>query len=208
MYCLNMLKIALRLSTHNVVYEDIASKFFEHFLYIADAINHNEGTGLWDEEDGFYYDRLRAADGSCELLRMRSVVGLVPVFASETLEADEALRHSGFNRRMQWFIENRPDLTEGLASMTESGVEQRRLLSVVNAKRLERILQRVFDESEFLSPFGVRSLSRYHKDHPYTLAFNSARRSGSLTSLPNLSRVCSAEIQIGGDRFGSPSIFC
>ena len=172
MYCLNMLKIALRLSSHNIAYEDIASKFFEHFLYIADAINHEGGTGLWDEEDGFYYDRLRAANGDRLLLRVRSLVGLVPLFAAETLESDETIRRSGFNRRMQWFIDNRPDLTEGLASMTESGVAQRRLLSVVNPQRLQRILQRVFDETEFLSPYGVRSLSRFHNDHPYSLSFN------------------------------------
>ena len=172
MYCLVMLKIALRLSTVNIAYEDIASKFFEHFLYIADAVNHEGGTGLWDEQDGFYYDRLRAADGSRQLLRMRSLVGLVPLFAAETLEADDALRGTGFNRRMQWFIDNRPDLIEGLASMTETGVAQRKLLSLVNLPRLRRILERAFDENEFLSPFGIRSLSRYHKDHPYTLSFN------------------------------------
>ena len=172
MYCLNMLKIALRLSSHNSVYEDIASKFFEHFLYISDAINHNQGSGLWDEEDGFYYDGLRAADKSRKLLRVRSLVGLVPLFAADTLDADVVAQSSGFNRRMQWFIDNRPDLTEGLAPMTESGVEERRLLSVVNPSRLARILHRVFDEAEFLSPFGVRSLSKYHKDHPYTLDFN------------------------------------
>jgi hypothetical protein len=172
MFCLNMLKIALRLSSYNVVYEDIASKFFEHFLYISDAINHNEGSGLWDEEDGFYYDALRGADGGRRLLRVRSLVGLVPLFAADTLEADTVVQRSGFNRRMQWFIENRPDLTEGLASMTEVGVEQRRLLSVVNPGRLVKILKRVFDENEFLSPYGVRSLSRFHKDQPYTLTFN------------------------------------
>ncbi len=172
MFCLNMLKIALRLSSYNVVYEDIASKFFEHFLYISDAINHNQGSGLWDEEDGFYYDGLRGAEGDRRLLRVRSLVGLVPLFAADTLEADTVVQRSGFNRRMQWFIQNRPDLTEGLASMTEVGVEQRRLLSVVNPGRLVKILRRVFDESEFLSPYGVRSLSRFHKDNPYTLAFN------------------------------------
>ena len=171
MFCLNMLKIALRLASYNVAYEDIASKFFEHFLYISDAVNHNQGSGLWDEEDGFYYDGLRGAGGQRRLIRIRSLVGLVPLFASETLEADTVVQRSGFNRRMQWFIENRPDLTEGLASMTERGVEQRRLLSVVNPIRLMRILQRVFDEKEFLSPYGIRSMSRFHKDHPYELNF-------------------------------------
>ncbi len=171
MYCLNMLKMSLRLAEHDETYEDIASKFFEHFLYIADAINHHDGGGLWDEEDGFYYDRLRVSNGEGKLLRVRSMVGLVPLFASDTLAPEVVQQRPGFRRRMQWFIDNRPDLTHGLASMTASGVAQRRLLSVVNRQRLERILQRVFDEDEFLSPFGLRSLSRFHKDHPYTLSF-------------------------------------
>jgi hypothetical protein len=168
MYCLNMLKIALQLATIDPTYEDIASKFFEHFLYIADAINHHEGSGLWDEEDGFYYDRLRA-DGSHTMMRVRSVVGIVPIFAADTLEPQLVDRHPGFKKRMQWFIDNRHDLTEGLASMTHGGIEQRRLLSVVNQVRLERMLQRIFDENEFLSSFGVRSVSRYHKDHPFVM---------------------------------------
>ncbi len=169
MYCLNMLKIALQLSAVDPAYEDIASKFFEHFLYIADAINHYEGSGLWDEQDGFYYDRLRLGDGSHTLVRVRSLVGLVPLFATDTLEQATVDKHPGFKKRMQWFIDNRHDLTAELAPITQCGIEQRRLLSVVDRSRLERILQRVFDESEFLSPFGIRSLSRYHRDHPYNL---------------------------------------
>jgi hypothetical protein len=164
-----MLKIALQLAFLNPCYEDIASKFFEHFLYISDAINHHEGSGLWDEDDGFYYDRLQVADGQHILLRIRSLVGLVPLFASDTLEQQTIDRHPGFKKRMQWFIDNRKDLTEGLASMTEGGMEERRLLSVVNRSRLERILQRLFDESEFLSPYGIRSVSRYHAEHPFEL---------------------------------------
>ncbi len=172
MYCLNMLKIALQLAFLNPCYEDIASKFFEHFLFISDAVNHYTGSGLWDEEDGFYYDRLRVGDGKYTHLRVRSLVGIVPLFASDTLEQSTIDRHPGFKKRMQWFIDNRPDLTEGLASMTEGGLEQRRFLSLVNRNRLERIFQRLFDETEFLSDFGIRSVSRYHAEHPYELHLN------------------------------------
>ncbi len=172
MYCLNMLKIALQLAFLNPCYEDVASKFFEHFLYISDAINHHEGSGLWDEDDGFYYDRLRVADGQHIFVKVRSLVGLVPLFAADTIEQQTIDRHPGFKKRMQWFIDNRKDLTEGLASMTEGGMEERRLLSVVNKGRLERILQRLFDETEFLSPYGIRSVSRYHAEHPYELDVN------------------------------------
>ena len=168
MYCLNMLEIALQLASFDTAYEDIASKFFEHFLYISYAINHSDGSGLWDDEDGFYYDRLRL-DGTHILLKVRSLVGLIPLLASDTLEARTIDKHPGFKKRMQWFIDHRKDLTEGLASMTERGTNSRRLLSVVNRPRLERMLQRLFDETEFLSPFGIRSLSRYHKEHPYRI---------------------------------------
>ncbi|MGA8027033.1 MAG: glucosidase [Bryobacteraceae bacterium] len=172
MYCLNMLKIALQLAEIDSTYEDIASKFYEHFLRIADAINHHEGSGLWDEEDGFYYDRLRLGDGAHTTVRVRSLVGLIPLFATDTLEEQNLDRHPGFKKRMQWFIDHRHDLIEGLASMSQCGMEQRRLLSVVNRDRLERILQRVFDENEFLSPYGIRSLARDHQEHPYTLSLN------------------------------------
>jgi len=172
MYCLNMLKIALHLAAHDTSYADIASKFFEHFLYIADAVNHHDGTGLWDEADGFYYDNLRVGEGRHELLRVRSLVGIVPLFATDTLDQHTLQAHPAFQRRMQWFIDHRRDLTEGLASITQSGVEERRLLSVANRSRLERMFERLFDEEEFLSPFGIRSLSRYHKDHPYQLSLD------------------------------------
>jgi hypothetical protein len=153
MYCLMMLKMALSLADEDPAYEDIASKFFEHFLYIADAINHFEGTGLWNEEDGFYYDRLRQpSTGEGLQLRLRSMVGLVPLFAADTLESKTLQRFSGFPKSMNWFIQNRPDLTSGLASMTEMGIGERRLLSVVNRDRLVRITRRLFDECEFLSP--------------------------------------------------------
>ena len=170
MYCLSMMQMALYLAEDEPVYADIASKFFEHFLYIADAINHHGGNGLWNEEDGFYYDRLLKDDGNSVALKLRSLVGLVPLFAVETLESEALAKHPGFQKRMQWFIDNRPDLISGVASMTEAGENRRRLLALVNPDRLKRILNRLLDESEFLSPFGIRSLSRYYHDHPYSIS--------------------------------------
>jgi hypothetical protein len=167
-YCLVMLRMALALSQWNDAYEDIASKFFEHFLYIANALNSNRGSGLWDEEDGFYYDRLKLPDGTDRRIRIRSMVGLVPLFACDTLEQDELKAFPGFRKRMDWFIKHRPDLTDRIACITETGVGDRRLLSLVNPDQLRRILTRLFDENEFLSPYGVRSMSRYHADHPLT----------------------------------------
>lgn len=170
MYCLQMLTMALELADRNPTYESIASKFFEHFLYIADAINHREGTGLWDEEDGFYYDHLRFPDRSRQTLRVRSMVGITALFAAETLEQSVLDRSPKFKKRMRWFIENRPDLTAGLAPLDRCGKGDRILLSVLPEERLRRVLHRVFDEAEFLSPFGIRSLSKHHKEHPVALA--------------------------------------
>ena len=146
-YCLIMMRIALALSKVNRAYEDIASKFFEHFLYIANALNRTRGSGLWDRTDGFFYDRLRLPDGSDQLMRIRSLVGLVPLFACDTIEQREIDAFPGFRKRMEWFIEHRPDLTDRVACMTEPGMGDRRLLSLVNAEQLPRILGRLFDET-------------------------------------------------------------
>jgi hypothetical protein len=171
MYSLNLLAIALELAREDPAYEDVASKFWEHFLFIANAINHlgEDGVGMWDEEDGFFYDALHMPDGGCVPLKVRSMVGLIPLFAVETLEPRLIDQLPGFKRRMQWFIDHRPDLTHNVASMEVAGKGARRLLSIVTPNQLRRILKRMLDEDEFLSPFGVRSVSRAHRDQPYIL---------------------------------------
>jgi len=169
MYCLVMLRIAIELTPHDRSYEDIASKFFEHFLYIASAINRLGGGGLWDEEDGFFYDRLRLPDERKIPMRLRSMVGLIPLFAVTTLDAEALDRMPGFRRRMTWFIKHRADLCQNVASITRPGQEERTLLSMVHPSRLERVLQCMLDENEFLSPYGIRGISRYHRDHPFVL---------------------------------------
>ena len=169
MFCLVMMKIAIELVPHDAAYEDIASKFFEHFLYIAGAINKEGDGGLWDEQDEFYYDRLMLPNGDRMPLRVRSIVGLIPLFAVGTIEQVEMDRMPGFKRRMNWFIEHRPNLCQNVASITRQGVQERRLLSIVHRDKIAKLLARMLDENEFLSPHGIRSLSKYHKDHPFIL---------------------------------------
>ena len=172
MYCLNMLRIAIELARTNRVYEDIASKFFEHFLFIASAMNRAGGDGLWDEDDGFYYDRIRLPNGAAMPLKVRSLVGLIPLFAVETIEGSTLAQLDGFRRRMEWFEKERPDLCANIASISRQGAEDRRLLALVMPARLRRILTRMLDETEFLSPHGIRSLSRAHLDDPFRLRLN------------------------------------
>ena len=170
MYCLNMLAIALELARENPAYEDVASKFFEHFVYICRAMNDigGEGIELWDAKDGFYYDVLHLPEGHAFPLKVRSMVGLIPLFAVETLDPELVDHLPGFKRRMQWFIENRPELSERFETeATEHG--PRRFLSLVSRRRLTRVLRYMLDENEFFSPYGIRALSRFHRDQPYTL---------------------------------------
>jgi hypothetical protein len=172
MYCLNMLAIALELSTEDDTYEDVASKFWEHFLFISNAMNHlgDESLSLWNEEDGFYYDILHIHDtGYSTPLKVRSMVGLIPLFAVATIESDLLDKLPGFKRRMQWFIDNRPDLTGNINCARTPGLGERRLLAVAYRDRLERVLKIMLDESEFLSPHGIRAVSRFHKECPYIL---------------------------------------
>jgi hypothetical protein len=174
MYCLNLLAIALELARDDAAYEDVASKFWEHFLYIANAINHlgEDGAGMWCEDDGFFYDVLHMPDGSHRPMKLRSMVGLIPLFAVETLDAKLIDRLPGFRRRMEWFIENRTDLTENVACMRTPGDEDRRLLSILGREGLRRVLRIMLDEREFLSAYGVRALSAAYRDEPFVLQVN------------------------------------
>jgi len=173
-YCATMLSIAMELSRENPATEDLASKFFEHFVAIVDAMNSFGGTGLWDEEDGFYYDRLHV-DGQEVPLKVRSMVGLLPLIACEILEEDRIQRLPGFKKRLDWFLENRSDLARYITYMEMggeggaggAGSYRQRLLAIPSKDRLRRVLEYMLDEKEFLSPFGIRSLSAAHKDHPY-----------------------------------------
>jgi hypothetical protein len=168
-YCSTMLAMALELAEHDPEYEDIASKFFEHFVAIADAMNHLGGTGLWHEGDGFYYDQL-LVDGRVFPLRLRSLVGIIPLFAVEFIEEGRLDRLPGFAKRTRWFLENRRDLAAHISYLVQRPSDNgRRLLAIPSRRRLERVLSYVFDEKEFLSPFGVRSLSRIYADKPFVM---------------------------------------
>jgi hypothetical protein len=172
MYCLNMLAMALELSREDRAYGSVASKFFEHFIYIAQAMNDlgGEGIALWDEQDGFYYDALHLPDGSQSLLKVRSMVGLAPLFAVETLEPEMLVNLPHFRERVQWFLENVPAAPRHIDISQKSPNGPRRLLSLLSRERLLRVLRYMLDQKEFLSAHGIRSLSRFHLDHPYTLS--------------------------------------
>jgi hypothetical protein len=170
MYSLNLMRIALELAVHNKVYEDIASKFFEHFLHIAAAINADEDDqGLWNEEDKFYYDELRKPDGSEIALKVRSMVGLIPLFAVETLEPALLNNLSVFRKRMEWFLNHRPDLARLVSRWQEGGEGERQLLSLLRGHRMKCLLRRMLDETEFLSDYGIRALSKIHAREPFRL---------------------------------------
>jgi len=183
-FCAQMLGIAIELAQEDPVYEDVASKFFEHFVAIADAINTVGGTGLWDERDGFYYDML-SLNGVSNPMRVRSMVGLIPLFAAEVLDQESINKLPGFKKRMDWFLHHRRDLARNIAYMSKSrhpdsqhyaedpkyaaGARDRYLLAIPSKDRLERVLKYLLDENEFLSPFGIRSMSRVHLEHPFEL---------------------------------------
>ncbi len=174
MYTLNLLAIALELAMHDRAYADVASKFFEHFVHITAAMNHigADGEGLWSEEDGFYYDVLHLPGGAHRPFQIRSLVGLIPLFAVETLEPGVVNALPGFRRRMEWFLNNYENIENHIDEQRQPDGNVRRLLSVVNLRRLPRVLRYLLDENEFLSPYGVRSVSRYHRDHPYRMSLD------------------------------------
>ena len=167
-FCATMLSIALELAREDPVYEDVASKFFEHFVAIADAINSFDGEGLWEDKDGFYYDHLRHDDEQVPL-RVRSMVGLLPLITVEILDGAVIDQLPGFRKRMQWFLTHRQDLAKQITCMEPHGEDRKLLLAIPSRERLLRLLRYLLDENEFLSPFGIRSLSRVHADNPFVL---------------------------------------
>lgn len=173
MYSLNMLRIACEIAIENPVYQDMASKFFEHFLHIAGAMQAIGGDklDLWDEDDQFYYDMLHKDNGDVELLKVRSMVGLIPLFAVEVLTPELLEKLPIFKRRVEWVLENRPDLASLISTWDHTGKGESRLLAILRGHRMKMIMKRMFDETEFLSDFGVRSLSKFHKEHPYRFTY-------------------------------------
>lgn len=171
MYSLNLLRIAAELATTNRSYADIASKFFEHFIYIAAAMANlgSNNEGLWDDADGFYYDQLRLPDNTTQKMRVRSIVGLIPLYAAEVLDDYEITNNPIFHNRMKWFAENRPDLAGLVSRWTETRNGGKHLISLLRGYRMKSLLKYMLDENEFLSEYGIRSVSKYHLNNPYTV---------------------------------------
>jgi hypothetical protein len=183
MYSLNLMRISLELALYNPVYQDMATKFFEHFLYIADAIENigDECEGLWDEDDQFFYDVLHLPDKPSQRLKLRSIVGLAPLFAVEVLDHAALENLPEFRSRLNWFYANRPDLASLVSRWQEANEGEKHLLSLLRGHRMKKILLRMLDETEFLSDYGVRALSKYHEQHPYALSINGTKFSVEYT---------------------------
>ncbi|WP_295798746.1 glucosidase [Mucilaginibacter sp.] len=176
-YSLNLLRIAAELAETNNAYNDIASKFFEHFIYIAGAISNigQDNEGLWDDTDGFFYDQLRLPDNSTQKMRVRSIVGLIPLIAAEVLDENDITNNPIFSNRMKWFAENRPDLAGLVSRWGETKTPGKHLVSLLRGYRMKSLLKYLLDENEFLSKYGIRSVSRYHLDNPYNVAIDGAQ---------------------------------
>ncbi|MEY2546256.1 MAG: hypothetical protein QOG48_1373, partial [Verrucomicrobiota bacterium] len=171
MFSLNLMRIAIELAAENHVYENIATKFFEHFLGIAAAMNNlgGKGIGLWNEEDEFYYDVLHTPGGRYLPLKVRSLVGLMPLLAVETIQWQLIDALPGFKARLEWYLEHRPDLASLVSRWQEPGMKERRLVSLTRGHRMKCLLRRMLDPEEFLSDYGIRSLSKYHEENPYRI---------------------------------------
>ena len=174
MFTLNMLRISLELAKENPTYQSLATKFLEHFMYIAGAMANvgDDGIDLWDDEDEFFYDTLHTPDGQHVKMKVRSMVGLIPLFAVEVLDDEIFDTMPEFTQRLQWFLQNRPDLAKLISRWGEKGRKERHLLSLLRGHRMKCLLKRMLDETEFLSPYGVRALSRKYLDHPYSFYEN------------------------------------
>ena len=200
-YCVTMLAMALELAHEDPAYEDVASKFFEHFVAIADAMNTLGGSGLWDEQDGFYYDQLQTG-GKSVRLPIRSLVGIIPLLAVEVLDDRRTDRLSGFRKRLQWFLDNRRDLARHVSYMVCCEGGGPAASGNPFSPSTERVLRYVLDENEFLSPFGVRSLSRVHKDKPFICSAGGVPQRVDYEPGESISH-CSAATQLRGP-IGSP----
>jgi Glycosyl hydrolase family 63 C-terminal domain len=176
-YCLTMLQISLELAKTNKVYQDSASKFLEHFLRVANAMTDIGGTGtsLWHEQDGFFYDMLHLPSGEKIPLKVRSLVGILPLIAVDTIEPELLEEMPDFKRRLEWFVNNRPHLSNNMASLETPGKKHRRLAALLSRERLVKILSCVFDENEFLSPYGIRSISKFHQHCPFSIQADKER---------------------------------
>jgi hypothetical protein len=173
MYCLNMLEISAELAAHDPAYVDMCMKFAQHYLWIASAMLHaGDDTGMWDEEDGFFYDVLRTPDGGARRLKVRSMVGLLPLAAVAMFDGNLIRQYPEAGKRLRWFLDARPELTAFIHDPRVKGHEGRTLASILNETRLRRVLEKMLDENEFLGPHGIRSLSRYHADHPFVMNVN------------------------------------
>ena len=171
LFCQNMLEIAVEIALTDASYVDMTTKFFEHFVWIASSMARlGQDTGMWDEEDGFFYDVLRLPNGTSQRLKVRSMVGLLPLCAATFFEGHLLAKHTELEERIRWFVDDRPELFAAIHDIRKPGVVPgRRLAAILDEAKLRRVLAKMLDENEFLSPYGLRSLSRYHAEHPYVI---------------------------------------
>ena len=204
MFCLDMLAMSMELAHDDPAYEDVASKFFEHFVYIAQAMNDigGEGIGLWDDKDGFYYDVLHLGKTTHLPMKVRSMVGLIPLFAVESFEPEDLARLPSFVKRMEWFLKHNPDVSEHVDMSQKTDKGSRVLLSIANRKKLERICKYVFDENEFLSPLRSSRAFEISSGSSICAGRERAHASRGLRTGRNPPVICLAEIPIGGGRSG------